>query len=181
MTRSTPSPVTRTASTPHLPQRPPANGRSNAAERAVSASRSRSQDLRQEVDSSWGGGWPLVAQGFRRLLDSFDEDPRSDCQAQAAGFEVVPEASLEALVEQLEPRLALDRAPRLEFLLYLPNLGRLRINAERRQGAGWWLALTCDSEHACRFLQRHADDCAARLSQGLDEPVALDVDLEPEL
>ena len=75
---------------------------------------------------------------------------------------------IEALTEQLAPRIQAAAQWPLQAMLYLPRLGRINASVRREQGA-WNVELTAEETHTARWLpgvrQRLEDGLAGALAQ----------------
>ncbi|WP_256352424.1 type III secretion system HrpP C-terminal domain-containing protein [Pseudomonas yamanorum] len=75
---------------------------------------------------------------------------------------------IEAMTEQLAPRIQTAAQWPLQAMLYLPRLGRINASVRREQGA-WNVELTPEETHTARWLpgvrQRLEDGLAGALAQ----------------
>ncbi|MDY0832537.1 type III secretion system HrpP C-terminal domain-containing protein [Pseudomonas sp. SED1] len=75
---------------------------------------------------------------------------------------------IEAMTEQLAPRLQAATQWPLQAMLYLPRLGRINASVRREQGA-WNVELTAEETHTAHWLpgvrQRLEDGLAGALAQ----------------
>jgi hypothetical protein len=75
---------------------------------------------------------------------------------------------IEAMTEQLAPRMQAAAQWPLQAMLYLPRLGRITASVRREQGA-WNVELTAEETHTARWLpgvrQRLEDGLAGALAQ----------------
>jgi len=81
-------------------------------------------------------------------------------------------AMIEALVDQLAPRLQAASQWPLNAVLYLPRLGRINASVRREQGA-WSIDLEAQEEATARWLSGMRKQCEDRLADTLGQPVSL--------
>ena len=81
-------------------------------------------------------------------------------------------AMIEALVDQLAPRLQAASQWPLNAVLYLPRLGRINASVRREQGA-WSIDLEAQEESTARWLSGMRQQCEGRLADTLGQPVSL--------
>lgn len=88
----------------------------------------------------------------------------------AAGF-----AAWNQLVDDLAMRLPAGSGQSLQATLFMPNLGRIGLNARNRSPKGWDIDLDCAEAHAAEHLRQHHPRCQDDLSRALSQPVNLSV------
>lgn len=88
----------------------------------------------------------------------------------AAGF-----AAWNPLVDDLAMRLPAGSSQSLQATLFMPNLGRIGLNARNRSPRGWDIDLDCAEAHAAEHLRQNHPRCQDDLSRALSQPVNLSV------
>ena len=81
-------------------------------------------------------------------------------------------AMIEALAEQLAPRIQATAQWPLQAVLYLPRLGRINASVRREQGA-WAIELDAEHDATARWLSGVRQPCEDRLAGALGQPVSL--------
>ena len=81
-------------------------------------------------------------------------------------------AVLEALAEQLAPRVLAGSQWPLQAVLYLPRLGRINASVRREQSA-WAIELEAEHDATARWLGGVRQQCEDRFTQALGLPVSL--------
>ena len=81
-------------------------------------------------------------------------------------------AQIEALAEQLGPRVLAGSQWPLQAVLYLPRLGRINASVRREQGA-WGIELEAECDATARWLSGVRQQCEDRFAQALGLPVNL--------
>ncbi|WP_026136580.1 type III secretion system HrpP C-terminal domain-containing protein [Pseudomonas sp. CBZ-4] len=81
-------------------------------------------------------------------------------------------AQIEALAEQLGPRVLAGSQWPLQAVLYLPRLGRINASVRREQGA-WGIELEAEHDATARWLSGVRQQCEDRFAQALGLPVNL--------
>ncbi len=81
-------------------------------------------------------------------------------------------AMIEALTEQLAPRVLAGSQWPLQAVLYLPRLGRITASVRREQSA-WAIELEAEHDATARWLSGVRHQCEHRFSQALGLPVSL--------
>ena len=81
-------------------------------------------------------------------------------------------AQIEALAEQLGPRVLAGSQWPLQAVLYLPRLGRINASVRREQGA-WAIELEAEHDATARWLSGVRQQCEDRFAQTLGLPVNL--------
>ncbi|WP_419178905.1 type III secretion system HrpP C-terminal domain-containing protein [Pseudomonas trivialis] len=81
-------------------------------------------------------------------------------------------ALIEALAEQLAPRLQAASQWPLQAVLYLPRLGRINASVRREQSA-WSIDLEAEEEATARWLSGVRQQVEDRFTQTLGQTVSL--------
>ncbi|MGY2137279.1 type III secretion system HrpP C-terminal domain-containing protein [Pseudomonas reactans] len=81
-------------------------------------------------------------------------------------------AMIEALAEQLGPRVLAGSQWPLQAVLYLPRLGRINASVRREQGA-WGIELEAECDATARWLSGVRQQCEDRFTHALGLPVSL--------
>jgi hypothetical protein len=81
-------------------------------------------------------------------------------------------ALIEALTEQLAPRVQAASQWPLQAVLYLPRLGRINASVRREQGA-WTVELEAEQSATARWLSGVRQQCEDRFAGALGLPVSL--------
>ena len=81
-------------------------------------------------------------------------------------------AVVEALVEQLAPRVQAASQWPLQAVLYLPRLGRINASVRREQGA-WTIELEAEQNATAHWLSSVRQQCEGRFAGALGLPVSL--------
>lgn len=132
----------------------------------------RARAPREEHEPSAGGVVPwdhgrLFAQLFA------DDDGESGYAASLPGSVVAADRlMIEALAEQLAPRIQGGTQWPLQAVLYLPRLGRINARVERAAGA-WSVELDAEEERTARWLGGVRKRCQDSLAESLGQPVDL--------
>lgn len=132
----------------------------------------RPRESREEREPSTAGV-VLWEQGrlFARLFSDNDEGMGGRGALSAAkGAGGV--AMLEALAEQLAPRIQAAAQWPLLAVLYLPRLGRINASVRRERGA-WAIELDAEHDATARWLSDVRQPCEDRLTRTLGQPVSL--------
>ncbi|BDB17524.1 hypothetical protein cym2001_08890 [Pseudomonas sp. CYM-20-01] len=79
---------------------------------------------------------------------------------------------IEALAEQLVPRLQAASQWPLQAVLYLPRLGRINASVNREQNS-WSIDLDAQEEATARWLSGVRRQCEDRIALTLGQPVSL--------
>lgn len=79
---------------------------------------------------------------------------------------------IEALAEQLAPRVLAGSQWPLQAVLYLPRLGRINASVRREQSA-WAIELEAEHDATARWLGGVRQQCEDRFTQALGLPVSL--------
>ncbi|AZE82127.1 type III secretion protein HrpP [Pseudomonas orientalis] len=136
------------------------------------AERSRLGDARENREPGAAGVVPAeLPRIFFQLWT--DDGDGSGAQASLSGTKGAHGvAMIEALVEQLAPRIqAVSQWP-LQAVLYLPRLGRINARVRRENGA-WNVDLQAQEQETARWLSGMREPCEDRLARGLGQPVSL--------
>ncbi|MGB3122854.1 MAG: type III secretion system HrpP C-terminal domain-containing protein [Pseudomonas sp.] len=134
--------------------------------------RLRTRDLK---DDSASGMSAVVPWEQRRLFAQLFDDSGggSGHGASTARRKTSADASMvEALTEQLAPRVLGASQWPLVAVLYLPRLGRINASVRREQGA-WNVELAAEEESTARWLGGVRQRCQEGLAQSLRMPVNL--------
>jgi hypothetical protein len=108
---------------------------------------------------------------FARLLD--DERGGAGCGASLTSLKACTDVTrIEALTEQLVPKLSGATQWPLVAVLHLPRLGRINASVRRELG-GWNIELDAEEAATQRWLGGVRQQCQARLAAGLGRPVCL--------
>ncbi|UII72249.1 type III secretion system HrpP C-terminal domain-containing protein [Pseudomonas sp. HN11] len=81
-------------------------------------------------------------------------------------------AMIEALAEQITPRVLAGSQWPLQAVLYLPRLGRINASVRREQ-SGWAIELEAEHDATARWLSGVRQQCEDRFTQALGLPVSL--------
>lgn len=93
--------------------------------------------------------------------------------ASLAGMKASTATTLvQALAEQLVPRMQAAAQWPLQATLYLPRLGRIHASVRREQG-GWSVELDAELDATARWFSGVRQECQARLAGALEQPVSL--------
>lgn len=136
------------------------------------AERPRLREAREERESGIAGGVPTE---LTRLFAQFwaDDGDGSGAGASLSGTKGVDGAALiEALAEQLAPRLQAASQWPLQAVLYLPRLGRINASVHREQSA-WSIDLEAEEEATARWLSGVRQQVEDRFTQTLGQTVSL--------
>lgn len=136
--------------------------------------RARLREPRDEREPGTLGGVPWEhARLFAQLL-AVDGERAGARPALSASKAPAAAAMLEALAEQLAPRvLAVAQWP-LQAVLYLPRLGRINTTVRREAGT-WSIDLEAEQDATARWLSGVRQQCQDRFALALGEPVELSV------
>lgn len=95
--------------------------------------------------------------------------------AQTEGASSTGLAAWGQLVDDLAVRLPPGTGQALQATLFMPNLGRIGMNARSRSPRGWDIELDCAEAHAAEHLRNNHSRCQDDLSRALSQPVDLSV------
>ncbi len=95
--------------------------------------------------------------------------------APTEGAGTVGVAAWGQLVDDLAVRLPPGTGQALQATLFMPNLGRIGMNARGRSPRGWDIELDCAEAHAAEHLRTNHSRCQDDLSRALSQPVELSV------
>ncbi|WP_285427852.1 type III secretion system HrpP C-terminal domain-containing protein [Pseudomonas sp. lyk4-R2A-8] len=102
-----------------------------------------------------------------------DSDEHSGSGASLSGIKASAAAGMvEALAEQLAPRIQAASQWPLQAVLYLPRLGRINARVHREQSA-WSVELEAEQDATARWLSGVRQHCEDRFSHVLGLPVNL--------
>lgn len=134
--------------------------------------RSRSREPREEREPGAIGGVPWEhRQLFAQLFaDKGDEGGAGASLAGAKTASAV--AMIEALTEQLVPRVMAGSQWPLQAVLYLPRLGRINASVRREQSA-WTIELEAEQDTTAHWLNGVRQQCEQRFAGALGQPVSL--------
>ncbi|WLG62472.1 type III secretion system HrpP C-terminal domain-containing protein [Pseudomonas sp. FP1762] len=94
---------------------------------------------------------------------------------QADGMGTAGFTAWNQLVDDLTMRLPAGTGQSLQATLFMPNLGRIGLNARNRSPRGWDIDLDCAETHAAEHLRQNHPRCQDDLSRALCQPVNLSV------
>lgn len=139
---------------------------------ANTSERQRRRDPREDRVHEVGAPVPLEQrQLFTQLFGGDEQD--SGRSASHAGIKASGDrVMVEALTEQLVPRLQGVSAWPLTVAMYLPRLGRISARI-RRERAGWNIELEAQQNATASWLYGVRHQCEQRLASGLALPVEL--------
>ncbi|WP_407316507.1 type III secretion system HrpP C-terminal domain-containing protein [Pseudomonas sp. nanlin1] len=95
--------------------------------------------------------------------------------SQADGFGAAGLAGWGQLVDDLAQRLPGGAGQALQATLFMPNLGRIGLNARHRPPQGWDIELNCAQASAAERLTQQHPRCQDDLGRALRQPVNLSV------
>ncbi|MBC3232873.1 type III secretion system HrpP C-terminal domain-containing protein [Pseudomonas lurida] len=136
------------------------------------AERPRLHEAREEREPGTAGAVPAE---LTRLFAQFWAADDEVAGARGGGVATKTAdgaAMIEALVDQLAPRLQAASQWPLNAVLYLPRLGRINASVRREQGA-WSIDLEAQEESTARWLSGMRQQCEGRLADTLGQPVSL--------
>lgn len=136
------------------------------------AQRPRGRESREEREPVTTG---VVPAELTRLFAQFwaADDEGSGAGASRLGTMASGGAAMmEALAEQLAPRLQAASQWPLNAVLYLPRLGRINASVRREQGA-WSIDLEAEEQATVRWLSGVRHQCEERFAVTLGQPVCL--------
>ncbi|WP_411381262.1 type III secretion system HrpP C-terminal domain-containing protein [Pseudomonas sp. MPB26] len=136
------------------------------------AERPRLRETREDRESGTAGVVPAELTRLFAMLWTDDRDG-SGAHASLSGKKGMGSvAMIEALAEQLAPRIqAVSQWP-LQAVLYLPRLGRINARVCREQDA-WSIDLEAQEDATARWLSGVRQPCEDRLAVALGQPVSL--------
>ncbi len=110
---------------------------------------------------------------FAQLFTDDDDGLGSGAGASLAATKALGGAAMiDALAEQLAPRMQVASQWPLQAVLYLPRLGRINARVRREQGA-WNIELEAEQDATARWLSGVRQQCESRFAQALGQPVSL--------
>lgn len=136
------------------------------------AERPRPRDAREEREPGMAG---VVPTELTRLFSQLwaDDGEGSGAGTQLSGAKALGGAAMiEALAEQLAPRMQAASQWPLQAVLYLPRLGRINASVRREQGA-WNVELDAEDKATARWLSGVRQQCEDRFAATLGQPVSL--------
>lgn len=136
------------------------------------AERPRLRETREARESGVAG---VVPAELTRLFAQFwaDDGDGSGGGTSLSGTKGVEGAAMiEALAEQLAPRLQAASQWPLQAVLYLPRLGRINASVRREQGA-WSIDLEAEEEATARWLSGVRQQVEGRFTQTMGRTVSL--------
>jgi hypothetical protein len=138
------------------------------------AERPRLRETREDRESGTVGVAPAeLTRLFAQLwTDAGDGEGAGAKASRSATQRSGNAAMIEALTEQLTPRMqAVSQWP-LQATLYLPRLGRINARVRREQGA-WSIDLEAQEDATARWLSGVRKLCEDQLAAALGQPVSL--------
>ena len=136
------------------------------------AERPRPRDAREEREPGMAG---VVPTELTRLFSQLwaDDGDGSGAGTRLSGTKALGGAAMiEALAEQLAPRMQAASQWPLQAVLYLPRLGRINASVRREQGA-WNVELDAEEKATVRWLSGVRQQCEDRFAATLGQPVNL--------
>ena len=136
------------------------------------AERPRPRDAREEREPGMAG---VVPTELTRLFSQLwaDDGDGSGGGTQLSGTKALGGAAMiEALAEQLAPRMQAALQWPLQAVLYLPRLGRINASVRREQSA-WSIELEAQEDETARWLNGVRQQVEGRLTQTLGQTVSL--------
>lgn len=141
----------------------------------VSTSPPKRLRIRDPKDDLASGLMPAVPWEQRRLFAQLFDDSGGGHGASLARRKTSADVSMvEALTEQLTPRVLGASQWPLVAVLYLPRLGRINASVQREQGT-WNVELAAEEESTARWLCGVRQRCQDGLAQSLRMPVNLNL------
>ncbi len=138
------------------------------------AERPRLRETREDRESGTVGVAPAeLTRLFAQLWTDAGDGEGSGAKASLSAPQSSGSAAMiEALTEQLTPRMqAVSQWP-LQATLYLPRLGRINARVRREQGA-WSIDLEAQEDATARWLSGVRKPCEDQLAAALGQPVSL--------
>ncbi|WP_028618730.1 type III secretion system HrpP C-terminal domain-containing protein [Pseudomonas canadensis] len=134
------------------------------------AERPRPRDAREEREPGMAG---VVPTELTRLFSQLWADDGSGAGTRLSGTKALGGAAMiEALAEQLAPRMQAALQWPLQAVLYLPRLGRINASVRREQSA-WSIELEAQEDETARWLNGVRQQVEGRLTQTLGQTVSL--------
>lgn len=144
-----------------------------AAREAALASERDPEGMAERSDGYWFRQWVDAPRG-----GSEDDTAGAGSLSGLVGLE---NGEVEAFVDQLSPRLRATLDQQLDLLLHLPQLGRIRVCAQRLGGtSGWDIGLSGETDEARARLSSRTGRLEEALAQSLGQPVTVRVMREEE-
>ncbi len=138
------------------------------------AERPRLRETREDRESGTVGVAPAeLTRLFAQLWTDAGDGEGAGAKASLSATQSSGSAAMiEALTEQLTPRMqAVSQWP-LQATLYLPRLGRINARVRREQGA-WSIDLEAQEDATARWLSGVRKPCEDQLAAALGQPVSL--------
>ena len=134
--------------------------------------RPRPSEAREEREH--GSTGEVVWEPGRLFAQLFaDNDEGFGSGASLSGVKTSTDAvMMQALAEQLAPRIQAGSHWPLQAVLYLPRLGRINASVRREQNA-WTIELEAEHDATARWLSGVRQQCEERFSGELGRPVNL--------
>ncbi len=134
--------------------------------------RPRAREQREDREPSGAGVVPWEhGRMFAQLFAQYNEE--GGYGTSLDGMNAASTVSLiDALTEQLAPRVLAAAQWPLQATLYLPRLGRINASVRREQNA-WGIELDAEHDATARWLSGVRQQCQDRLSGALGQPVSL--------
>lgn len=136
------------------------------------AERPRQREPRDERESGSAGVVPWEQGRLFAQLFANDGEGGGYSASLASTKVAAGGAMIEALAEQLAPRVAGAAQWPLHAVLYLPRLGRINASVRREQNA-WNIELDAEQDTTARWLSGVRQQCEARFARALGLPVSL--------
>lgn len=136
------------------------------------AERPRQRDAREEREPGMAG---VVPTELTRLFSQLwaDDGEGSGAGTQLSGTKASSGvAMIEALAEQLAPRMLAASQWPLQAVLYLPRLGRINASVRREQSA-WSIELDAQEDETAHWLNGVRQQVEGQLTQTLGQTVSL--------
>ncbi|MDY7530911.1 type III secretion system HrpP C-terminal domain-containing protein [Pseudomonas sp. Bout1] len=132
--------------------------------------RPRLREPRDEREPGTGTFVPLEQALLFTQLFSRDREGGGYGSSRTAMAAVTETQMIEAMAEQLAPRIQLATQWPLQAMLYLPRLGRITASVRREQGA-WNVELEAQEVHTARWLPGVRQRLEGGLAEALATPV----------
>lgn len=136
------------------------------------AERSRQREPREEREPGVMAGVPLELGRLFAQLFTDDGEGAGAGMSLSGKKALTGVAMIDALTEQLAPRVQAGSQWPLQAVLYLPRLGRINATVRREQGS-WAIDLDAEQEVTAGWLSSVRQTCEGRLAQALGAPVSL--------
>ncbi|WP_339468325.1 type III secretion system HrpP C-terminal domain-containing protein [Pseudomonas sp. EL_65y_Pfl1_R83] len=136
------------------------------------AERPRLRETHEERESGIAGVVPAELTRLFAQFWAYDGDGSGAGTSLSGTKGVEGAAMIEALAEQLAPRLQAASQWPLQAVLYLPRLGRINASVRREQGA-WSIDLEAEEEATARWLSSVRQQVEGRFTQTLGRPASV--------